>query len=107
MFKIEVVVARLRLVPARSVIQHPRKQFALRWLVVSPENHSPDQSTSIRVRFGMRVPVEEGVAAAEAAAVLPPRRRPGPVGTDLSVVRGCGGPCGHKLEADASAKGAP
>ena len=27
-FKIEVVVARLRLVPARSVIQHPRKQFA-------------------------------------------------------------------------------
>jgi len=51
----------------------------------------------------MRVPVEEGVAAAEAAAVLPPRRRPGPVGTDLSVVRGCGGPCGHKLEAEASA----
>ena len=28
MFKIEVVVARLRLVPARSVVQHPRKQFA-------------------------------------------------------------------------------
>ena len=33
----------------------------MRWLVVSPEYHSPDQSTSIRVRFGMRVPVEEEV----------------------------------------------
>eukprot|EP00964_Phaeocystis_antarctica_P093430 scaffold60275_cov41-Phaeocystis_antarctica.AAC.1 len=57
-----------------------------RWLVVSPEYHSPDQSTSTRVRFGIRVPVEEGVAAAEGAAtVRPPCRRPGPVGTDLSV----------------------
>ena len=51
----------------------------VRWLVVSPENHSPDQSTSIRVRFGMRVPVEEGVAAAlpyrhHAAAQAPSAR---------------------------------
>ena len=70
MFKVEVVVARLRLVPARSVLVS-NSLPCVRWLVVSPENHSPDQSTSIRVRFGMRVPVEEGVAAAEAAAVLP------------------------------------
>ena len=55
----------------------------------------------------MRVPVEEGVAAAGAATVTPPRRRLGPVGTDLSVVRGCGGLCGHKLEEEESAKGAP
>ena len=101
------------LVNASSVIQHPRKQFSppsARWLVASPEYHSPDQSTSTRVRFGIRVPDEEGVAAAEAAAVQPARRRSGPVGTDLSVVRGCSGPCGHKLEEEEeeeeSAKGA-